>query len=533
MPITKNIRSTQINLIILDGWGKEFRYHGNAIKQAKTPIFDFLWHNYPHTLLHASENHVGLPSNQVGNSEVGHTTIGAGRTIDQALVRISKSIKDNSFFKNETLNSIYNLSQKKHGKIHLIGLCSDGGVHSHIDHLIELLKVSKKYNKINTCIHIITDGRDTKPQNAKKFAYLLLECIKSYPNITISTISGRYYSMDRDCRWERTQQTYKCLVNNEINETYKNDILSFINDSYNKKIYDEFMIPTRINQGKIENNDGIIFFNFRPDRMRQLVQAFCVNNFEGFKTEKIQDLNVATFTMYDSQLNLPVVFNKIVMNNFLGQVISENEMKQFRLAETEKYAHVTYFFNGGREEPFPGEDRALIPSPQVETYDLTPQMSALDITSKLIELNKSKKYKLIITNYANPDMIGHTGNFSCTKLAVEIIDRCLNSIIKTVDLHQTILIITADHGNADIMFDRNNEPCKSHSKNRVPFIIVNENNDIKKMKLQESGSLTDIASTILHLLSIKKPSEMNGKSLIKTESNKINDMNTRSKHSIY
>lgn len=514
------LNTKQILLIILDGWGYYSKYHGNAVKQAKTPTLDLLWNKYPKTLLNASENHVGLPNHQVGNSEVGHTTIGSGRTIDQALVKISKSIQCGDFFNNAVINNIYHLTNNKTSKIHLIGLCSDGGVHSHIDHLIALITISKKYAHIETCIHIITDGRDTNPQSAKTFIYHILEFIKDIPNIKICTVSGRYYSMDRDCRWQRTQKTYECLAHNDKDEKYSNNILQFIDDSYKNNIYDEFILPTRINKGKIDDNDGIIFFNFRPDRMRQLVQAFCITTFEGFKTKQLKNLNIATFTMYDSQLKLPVVFHKTPKNNFLGQIISEQGLKQFRLAETEKYAHVTYFFNGGREEPFPGEDRELIPSPQVETYDCTPNMSALKITTKLIEVAQSDKYSLIVANYANADMLGHTGNLLATKKAIETVDQCLNNILKALNNCKITTIITADHGNADMMLDQNNEPYKSHTKNLVPFIIVNNEKEFKRIELKKTGSLTDIAPTILNLLKLTIPNDMNGQSLIETNTYK-------------
>lgn len=516
------LHTKQILLIILDGWGFYSKYHGNAIKQSKTPTLDLLWNNYPKTLLHASENHVGLPSHQMGNSEVGHTTIGSGRIIDQALVRINKSIKHGDFFNNKIINNVYNFTNNNRSKIHLIGLCSDGGVHSHIDHLIALINISKKYTDIKTCIHIITDGRDTNPQSAKNFIERLLKFIEDVQNIRICTISGRYYSMDRDCRWQRTQKTYSCLVHNYTNKKYSNKILQFIDDSYKNNIYDEFILPTRINEGKVDSSDGIIFFNFRPDRMRQLTQAFCNQTFKGFKTKKLQNLNIATFTIYDSQLKLPVIFNKIAKNNFLGQVISEQGLKQFRLAETEKYAHVTYFLNGGREEPFPGEDRELIPSPQAETYDLTPDMSALKITSKLIEVTQSNKYSLIVVNYANADMLGHTGSLLATKKAIETIDQCLNNVLKTINNDKITTIITADHGNADMMFDKNNKPYKSHTTNLVPFIIINDRQEFKKIKLKKIGSLTDIAPTILNLLKIKVPNDMDGQSLIDMHINKHN-----------
>ena len=519
----KTINNQPIILIILDGWGKYSKYHGNAIKQAKTPNIDYLWQNNPKSFLNASEEYVGLPQDQVGNSEVGHATIGAGRTIDQALVRISKSIAQGNFFKNHIINQIYYKSSSNNSKVHLIGLCSNGGVHSHINHLIALIKISKNYNHVETLIHIITDGRDTKPQSAEIFIKRILENIKDYPNINIGTISGRYYSMDRDCRWKRTEKAYNCLTNDDTQETCKHSIVKVIKDNYNNNIYDEFIIPTRINPGKIDSNDGLIFFNFRPDRMRQLVQPFCSNNFKAFTIKPINNLNIATFTTYDSQLNLPVIFNKIPKNHFLGQVISETGLKQFRLAETEKYAHVTYFFNGGREEPFPGEDRELISSPPVETYDLTPEMSARAITDKLIDLYETNQYEFIVVNYANADMLGHTGNLLATIKSIETIDSCLKKILTKLNHNKTTVLITADHGNADIMFDKNNEPCKSHTKNLVPFILINTSKEQNHYSLIPTGSLIDIAPTILDLLNIKKPHEMSGQSLIinKTKKNPL------------
>lgn len=506
-------------LIILDGWGHSSIYHGNAIKQAYTPNLNDLWNKFPKALLHASSYNVGLPKNQMGNSEVGHTTIGAGRVINQDLVRISQSIQTKDFFKNDILKNIYKAAEKKNKKIHLIGLCSDGGVHSHIDHLIALIEISKQYQGLETCIHIITDGRDTKPQNAKIFINQILSTIQEQQQIKICTISGRYYSMDRDCRWTRTEKIYKCLIQDAIEIEYYNDPIRFINDSYKENIFDEFIIPTRISNGKIENEDGIIFFNFRPDRMRQLVQVLTNNSFKGFHTQKFSFLDVTTFTVYDSKMNLPIVFPKVPKNNFLGKIISENDLKQFRLAETEKYAHVTYFFNGGQEEPCSGEDRELILSPPVDIYDSTPEMSAQQITKKLIQAIEKKIYSLIVINYANPDMIGHTGNFKATKKSIEIVDQYIGNILEKIKLDRMTVIITADHGNAEEMLDINNQPCKSHTNNRVPFIIIKKNpvdyiDNLRINKSKITGSLADIAPTILDLLKINIPKEMNGQSLI-------------------
>lgn len=517
MKIKHQSVSKQILLIILDGWGSNSKYHSNAIKQAKTPVFDLLWHHHPKTLLHASSKHVGLPTGQVGNSEVGHTTMGAGRIINQELVRISKSIKNGEFSNNQTLKNIYKTTQENKKKIHLIGLCSNGGVHSHIEHLIALIKISKTHQDLLTCIHIITDGRDTKPQSAQHFIHQIESNISNASNIRICTISGRYYSMDRDCRWQRTEEAYNCLTKDGTK--YKNSS-QVITDHYKKNIYDEFITPSRISQGHIEEGDGIIFFNFRPDRMRQLTQALCNQSFECFKTKQFKHLNIITFVTYDIKLNLPVVFNKVHKNNFLGQIISNQGLKQLRLAETEKYAHVTYFFNGGREDPFPGEYRELIASPSVEKYDSTPEMSAKQITSKLIEISGHNLYQFIVVNYSNPDMIGHTGNFQATKQAIETVDECLGQLVQKTDYNKTTIIITADHGNADIMLDNSDKPCKSHTSNQVPFIIIKQDNHLintsksEKIKLKSRGSLADIAPTILDLLSIQQPAEMNGQSLI-------------------
>lgn len=511
----------KILLIILDGWGYSTKYHGNAIKQAHTPNLDLLWHNCSSTLLNASENYVGLPKQQMGNSEVGHSTIGAGRIINQALVRIDKSIDTGIFFNNETIHNAYRVARKTKQKVHLIGLCSDGGVHSHIKHLIALIQISKYYKSVRTCIHVITDGRDTEPKSAAGFIDLITEEIKELSHVKICTISGRYYSMDRDCRWRRTMQSYECLVDNSYYQKCEKNAVKVTEDYYKKHIYDEFITPTRISQGAIEEGDTIICFNFRPDRMRQLAQALCSVSFEGFKRRKIQNIHMITFTVYDSSLNLPIVFNKIVNKNFLGQIISNEGLKQFRLAETEKYAHVTYFFNGGQEVPFPGEYRELIPSPRVETYDLTPEMSANYITKKLIHAARENIYHFIVVNYANADMTGHTGKLKAAKKAIEDIDKSIGELLQNIDHMQGIkIMITADHGNADIMLDHNNEPCKSHTRNLVPFIIVDSRDDFKKVNMSKKiklkkGSLADIAPTILDILKIKKPNEMDGKSLVR------------------
>nr|CRF40068.1 Phosphoglycerate mutase [Laurencia snackeyi] len=507
-------------LIILDGWGYSEKITGNAIQLAHTPTIDKLWNNFPKSLLSASGQDVGLPENQVGNSEVGHTTIGAGRTINQDLVRIQKSIDEEDFFNNKTIHSICQSTTNRKSQLHLIGLCSNGGVHSHINHLKAIIQIVKKY-KHNTYLHLITDGRDTEAKIAIKFLDEIQEEIKNYSNINISTISGRYYSMDRDCRWSRTEQAYKILTE-DYNTQNEASYQKIIENYYKRNISDEFIPPTRIDSGCISNNDGIIFFNFRPDRIRQLVQSLAKPNFKGFLTKKIDNLMVATFTEYDSKLKLPTVFAGQNYTNFLGQIISQCNLKQLRLSETEKYAHVTYFFNGGIEEPFPGEDRELIPSPKVDTYDKKPEMSAHQITDSLINAIDKNLYKLIVVNYANPDMVGHTGNLKATIKAIEVVDKCINRLVQQTKKTELSIIITADHGNADYMIDDNNQACKSHSTNPVPFILIKNKNQNNYL-LRQKGNLADIAPTILDLLKIKIPEEMNGKSLIKNyESSKLN-----------
>ena len=502
-------------LTILDGWGYSEETKGNAIKLASTPTMDKIWEKFPTSLLNASGEDVGLPENQMGNSEVGHTTIGAGRTINQDLIRIQKSIRNGDFFNNIEIHKMCNYVTGQESKLHVIGLCSDGGVHSHINHLKALIKILKEYkNKI--CLHLITDGRDTKPEIATKFLDEITSEIKNSKHIKICTISGRYYSMDRDCRWSRTEQSYKVLTEDTTNLSQVN-YEELIKNCYRQGISDEFIRPTRLTKGKIDNKDGIIFFNFRPDRVRQLVQCLAKDNFKGFETKEIKQLRFLTFTEYDSSLKLPVIFRPHNHQNFIGQIISKYSLKQLRLAETEKYAHVTYFFNGGVEEPFPGEDRELIPSPKVETYDEKPEMSAQQITESLINAIDKNIYKFIVVNYANPDMIGHTGDLRATVEAISVVDNCINQVIKKVQEVQGSLIVTADHGNADYMIDINNQPCKSHSINPVPFILVTHKKN-NNYSLKNRGNLADIAPTILDLLEIDIPEEMDGKSLISNSS---------------
>ncbi len=513
----KNKTIHPVVLTILDGWGLGKQTNANAIYLAKTPVMDYLQEMYPFTQLSASGLDVGLPFDQVGNSEVGHTSIGGGRIILQDLVKITKSIEDKSFYNNTTLNQICHKIQNNQSKMHIIGLCSNGGVHSHITHLLALIDLIHTYKIDNLCIHFIADGRDTEAQCAGQFIDLIQDKLNAIGKGKICSISGRYYAMDRDCRWARTEAFYKILTEDQYIDYQEPK--KIIESFYSEDISDEFIIPTRVNKGSIQDNDGIIFFNFRPDRMRQLCQVFCKEGFKGFITKKINNLDICSFTQYDSTLRIPIAFQPTSKINFLGEIVAKNQLKQLRIAETEKYAHVTYFLNGGIEEPFNGEDRELISSPQVATYDESPNMSAAQITQSVVNALSKNIYNLIIINYANPDMVGHTGNLSRTIEAIQCIDQEIKQILRVVNEKKGTMIITADHGNAEYMIDTNQQVCKAHTNNLVPFILINQqlsdnNDDESSIALRQHGSLADIAPTVLDLLNLKKPQEMTGKSLI-------------------
>nr|BED43117.1 phosphoglycerate mutase [Pyropia sp. Myanmar_A]BED43314.1 phosphoglycerate mutase [Pyropia sp. Myanmar_B]BED43511.1 phosphoglycerate mutase [Pyropia sp. Myanmar_C] len=509
-----------IVLAILDGWGHTTVQQGNAIKIAKTPTIDSLIDAYPNTLLTASGQEVGLPEGQMGNSEVGHTTIGGGRIIQQDLVKIGNSIIDKSFFNNSQLNSACEHANYNQASLHLIGLCSNGGVHSHINHLLALIDLADSKQILNLYIHLITDGRDTSSNSAKYFIKVVEDYIKHKKFATISTICGRYYAMDRDFRWSRTQAAYNIFTSiNSKNANEPINYIDLIDYYYNRGISDEFIPPSRINVGSIQNNDAIIFFNFRPDRMRQIVQSFVQKPFNCFDTKSLKNLYVVTFTNYDESLNTGIAFQPQVLNNFLGEVLYKHGLKQFRVSETEKYAHVTYFFNGGTEEPFPGEDRELVSSPSVTTYDLSPDMSAELVTQKSITAINKAIYSCIIINYANADMLGHTGKLKQTIQSIETVDKCITKLFDAVIKINGTLIITADHGNAECMFTDEGNPCTSHTTNLVPLILIEgEKESISghggQVKLRDNGSLADIAPTILDILHLKKPKEMTGRSLI-------------------
>jgi 2,3-bisphosphoglycerate-independent phosphoglycerate mutase len=508
------MNKSPVMLIILDGFGIGRAYEGNAVKLSKTPNIDKLFEQYPNTTLEASGLAVGLPDGQMGNSEVGHLNIGSGRIIYQDLTKITKSIEDGDFFdKKEFLAAIEN-AKKNNSRIHLMGLVSSGGVHSHNSHLYALLELMKKHDFNNVYIHGILDGRDVPPTSGKEDVKELIEKIDEIGVGRIATISGRYYAMDRDKRWDRIKLAYDAFTLGKGKES--NNPLIAIENSYDEGITDEFIIPTVIKEkgepvGTIDSGDSVIFFNFRPDRARQITRAFVDKEFDGFEREKIVDTFYVTMTEYDKTIeNVHAVYTDEAPKNTLGEYISNKGLAQLRIAETEKYAHVTFFFNGGIEEPYENEDRALIPSPKVATYDLQPEMSAIEVKNEVLNRLNMDKYDLIILNFANPDMVGHTGIVPATVKAIETVDTCLGEIIELLAKKGGKALITADHGNAEMLINETDgSPITSHTSNKVPLILVG----VEDVKLQE-GILADLAPTILELIGLEKPEEMTGKSLV-------------------
>jgi 2,3-bisphosphoglycerate-independent phosphoglycerate mutase len=504
-------------LVILDGWGYREVTDGNSIAAAETPVMDSLWAAYPHTLIRTSGKAVGLPEGQMGNSEVGHLNIGAGRVVPQELVRISDAVEDGTLKENQALLQVCQEVKNRGSKLHLVGLCSEGGVHSHIDHLLGLLDLAKSQELPDVCIHAITDGRDTKPTEGVEAIQKLEDYIKQIGVGRIVTISGRYYAMDRDRRWDRVQLAYKTMTQDGMGDG--RSAVEVLKASYDSELTDEFVLPTRLDTGAVEAGDGIIFFNFRPDRARQLTQAFIDPGFTGFEREQIQPLSFATFTQYDSNFPVQVAFEPQNLNNILGEVIAQHGLRQFRTAETEKYAHVTYFFNGGLELPFEGEDRELVQSPMVATYDRAPAMSAVEVTDVVVAAIAKRIYSLVVINYANTDMVGHTGNMQAAIEAVETVDRCMGRLIEAINKAGGTALITADHGNAEYMWDEAGNPWTAHTTNPVPFILV-EGEGLKipgygtDVALRDDGRLADIAPTILEILKLPQPPEMTGRSLL-------------------
>ncbi|TCW39079.1 phosphoglycerate mutase [Laceyella sacchari] len=508
-------RPKPVLLCILDGFALRGETEGNAVAQANKPNFDRYWNTYPHTTLTASGNAVGLPEGQMGNSEVGHLNIGAGRVVYQDLTRVTKSIEDGEFFQNETfLGAIKHV--KEHGSaLHLYGLLSDGGVHSHIRHLFALLDLAAKEQVERVYVHAFLDGRDVAPDSAVTYIKQLQDKLDEVGVGQIATVQGRYYAMDRDKRWERTEKSYRAMVYGE-GPTYR-DPVEAVQASYEQSVYDEFVMPTVIvdehNQpvGTIKDNDAVIFYNFRPDRAIQISLAFTNDDFRGFDRgpKRPQHLYYVCLTKFSETVDGYVAYKPTDLDNTYGEVVSQQGLKQLRIAETEKYPHVTFFFNGGREEKFPGEERILINSPKVATYDLKPEMSAYEVTEALLKEIEAEKYDTIILNFANPDMVGHSGKLEPTIKAVEAVDECLGRIVDLVISKGGVAVITADHGNADMVIDENGRPHTAHTTFPVPFIVTKQG-----VTLREGGILADIAPTMLDLLGLEKPEEMTGNTLL-------------------
>lgn len=503
-------------LAILDGWGLSRNKEGNAIAMASTPNMNELLKNYPHTVLNCSGEDVGLPDGQMGNSEVGHLNMGSGRVVYQDFTRISKSVRDGVFFENDVLRRAMGHVMKNNSALHLMGLLSDGGVHSHIDHLFALLEMTRKNQVGRVFVHCFLDGRDVSPDNGMVYIRQLEQKIKDLKNTKIATVMGRYYAMDRDRRWERTEMAYRAMVAGEGLMTMSAE--EALNDSYLRGQTDEFVQPTVIGDGLgnpvavIENGDAVVFFNFRPDRARQLTRSYVDNEFREFnRGDGPDNLLFVCMTQYDKNIVAPVAFGPQVLKNTLGEVLGAAGIKQLRLAETEKYAHVTFFFNGGVESPNPGEERVLIPSPKVATYDQKPEMSALEVTEEFIGQLKLDIYKVIIMNYANPDMVGHTGFMDKTVIAVETVDSCLGRVVKSTLEEDGVVLVTADHGNAEQMRNNEGQRVTAHTTEPVPMLLVSEQ---FRHSLLRPGRLEDVAPTILDLLGLEKPLEMTGKTLL-------------------
>lgn len=492
-------------LVILDGWGLAPASPTNAQSVAKTSNFDFLWSHYPHMKLHASGEEVGLPKGQIGNSEVGHLNIGAGRVVWQDLPRISNAIADGSFYDNEVLEKTFAYAKDNNKPVHMLGLLSDGGVHSHISHLFALMKMAKLVGVPEVYIHAFLDGRDVEPQSAEKYIKQLEEQIERIGIGKIATISGRYYAMDRDNRWDRVEQAYNAMVLGEGD--LGDNALQTVEDSYKRGVNDEFISPTVIDsKGLISDGDAVVFFNLRSDRPREIARSLTTPDFRDFKRDKVpKNLYFVTMTDYDPTLPTKgIVFPQKEIKNILSQVIAEDGLTQFHIAETEKYAHVTFFFDGGVEKASKGEDRLLVPSPKVATYDKKPEMSADEVTKSLLE--RIGKYDFIVVNYANADMVGHTGMMKPAVKACEAVDTCLGEIVKKAETEGYNVIVTADHGNVEKMLNVDGSPCTAHTTNPVPFILVSSEG--RKLKDLKSPKLANIAPTILALMGLAKPNEM-------------------------
>lgn len=508
-------------LMILDGWGIPGpNDNGNAIDMANTPFLDGILKKYPNTRLQCSGKAVGLPDGVMGNSEVGHMNIGAGRIVYQILLRIDMAIEDRSFFDNAAFNSVMEKVRKKNSALHLLGMVSDAGVHSQLNHLFALIEMAAQKDVSKIYIHAILDGRDTPPDSGVNYIKSLQEYIDAKQTGRIASICGRYYAMDRDTRWDRTEKAYRLYtLGKGVQEA---DPVAAVKNAYERGETDEFVKPVVMvdDNGNplktVADNDAILFFNFRPDRARQITRAFTEPGFDKFKKEKTVELSeFVCMARYDETFDLPVAFAPVHLKKVLGEVVSEKGLNQLRIAETEKYAHVTYFFNGGEETPFPKEDRHLVPSPrEVGTYDQKPEMSAFEVAEKTVSFIRTDKYRMIIMNFANLDMVGHTGIMEAAVKACEAVDRCAEKVVTAVLEKQGAVLVTADHGNAEKMKDDNLQPFTAHTLNPVPLVLVREK--LRTIRLRQ-GVLGDIAPTVLELLDIEKPEEMTGASLILKE----------------
>lgn len=506
-----------IVLMILDGYGLNDNLKGNGVAAAKTPVMDQLMSEYPYVKGYASGLSVGLPDGQMGNSEVGHLNMGAGRIVYQELTRITKAIEDGDFFENPELLAAIENCKKNHTALHLFGLLSDGGVHSHITHLYALLELAKRNGLKNVYVHGFMDGRDTATDGGKEYINQLYNKMEELGMGQIASIMGRYYAMDRDNRWDRVEAAYRAMVDGVGNEAACAGCA--ISDSYAAGKTDEFVVPTVIKENgrplaTIKDGDSVICFNFRPDRAREITRCFCDDEFTGFDRGDRKKVHYVCFTDYDVTIgNKYVAFKKEQITNTFGEFLAKNNKTQARIAETEKYAHVTFFFNGGVEEPNPGEDRILVKSPKVATYDLQPEMSAPEVCDKLTEAIRSGQYDVIIINFANPDMVGHTGIESAVVKAIETVDACVGKAVEAIKETDGVLFICADHGNAEQLMDyTTDEPFTAHTTNPVPFILVNYK---PEYTLKENGRLCDIVPTLIEIMGMEKPSEMTGESLLR------------------
>lgn len=505
----------RVLLCIMDGWGintniKIDKY--DATKLAPPVNVERLKKEGAWTKIHADSEYVGLPNGQMGNSEVGHLNLGAGRIVYQELTKINKSIREGDFFKNEQFLNAVEHVKKNNSALHLMGLVSEGGVHSSMEHIFALIKFAAEQGLKKVYLHAFLDGRDTPPQSACTFLEKVEAELKKYNLPPVSTVSGRYWAMDRDNRWDRVEKAYNCLLLNE--GLTASSSIEAVKQSYEKGENDEFVLPTSINgeNSRIQDNDSIIFFNFRPDRARELTKAVKFTSFSGFERKTVRkNIFFVTMTQYDETFDFPIAFPPQRLSNILGDILDEKGIKQFRTAETEKYAHVTFFFNGGVEEPKKLETRALVPSPKVATYDLQPEMSARQVCEKVLEAEANPEYGFILVNFANPDMVGHTGDLKAAIKACNVVDECVGKVADKAKEMGITMLLTADHGNAEVMADEAGAPHTAHTTNEVPFVVINGGD----IKLKEDGALCDVAPTILKIMGIEQPEEMTGKSLIK------------------